>query len=137
MEIIIPQNQDTPSATIMQLRGALDGSTHEHFITEALKLYDNGTRNLIIDMNELTFLSNAGISALHQVALVFRGKNRSTLDEGWTAYHAMGNDRDSGFQEHIKLLNPSEEIQDMLNMVGLKDFFESYTEVHPAVASFQ
>jgi len=137
MEIIISQNQDTSPATIMQLQGALDGSTYEQFITEAQKLYDDGSRNLILDMSELTFLSSAGLAGLHRIARVFNGEDRSTLEEGWSAIHAMGKERDNGFQKHVKLLNPSEKIQDVLDTVGFKTFFEIYTEIHPAMASFQ
>ena len=137
MEIFISQNQDTPQISIMQLRGALDGSSYEYFITEAEKLFDAGTRNLILDMSELNFLSSAGLAALHRIARIFRGEDRSTLDEGWAAIHAMGRDRDSGLQNHIKLLNPSEKVQDVLDTVGFKAFFEIYTEIHPAIASFQ
>jgi len=137
MEIIISQNQDTSPATIMKLQGSLDGSTYEKFIAEAQKLYDAGTRNLLLDMNELTFLSSAGLAALHRIARVFRGEDRSNFEEGWAAIHAMGRERDSGFQKHIKLLNPSGKIQDVLDTVGFKTFFEIYTDIHPAMASFQ
>ncbi len=137
MEIIISQNQDTSSAIIMQLRGALDGSSYEQFITEAQKLYDEGSRNLILDMTELTFLSSAGLAGLHRIARVFNGEDRSTMEEGWAAIHAMGKERDSGFQKHVKLLNPNEKILDVLDTVGFKTFFEIYTEIHPAMASFQ
>jgi len=136
MEIIISQNQDTSPVSIMQLKGALDGNTYEYFITEAQKLYDAGLRNLIVDMTGLTFLSSAGIAALHRIARVFRGEDRTTMEEGWSAIHVMGRDRNNGFQEHIKLLNPNERIQDVLDMVGLKTFFEIYTDIHPAIASF-
>jgi anti-anti-sigma factor len=137
MEIIISHNEGTPPVAVMQLRGALDGSTYEYFISEAQKLYDAGTRNLILDMSELTFLSSAGLSALHRTARVFRGEDRSTFEEGWGAIHAMGKERDKGFLEHIKLLNPSEKIQSVLDTVGFKSFFEIYTEIQPALASFQ
>jgi anti-anti-sigma factor len=137
MEIIISQNQDTVSVTIMQLRGDLDGSSYEKFITEAQNLYDGGTRNLILDMSELTFISSAGLAGLHRVARVYGGEDRSTIEEGWAAIHAMGKEPDSGFQNHVKLLNPSEKILDVLDTVGFKTFFEFYTELHPAIASFQ
>ena len=137
MEIIISQPQDTTSpVSIMQLKGSLDGTNYEHFITEAQKLYDAGTRNLILDMTELTFLSSAGLAALHRIARVFRGEDRTNMEEGWAAIRAMGKDRDNGFQEHIKLLNPNEKIQNVLDMVGFKAFFEIYTDIHPAIASF-
>jgi anti-anti-sigma factor len=136
MEIIISQNQDTSPVSIMQLKGSLDGNTYEHFITEAQKLYDAGTRNLLLDMTGLTFLSSAGIAALHRIARIFRGEDRTTMEEGWSAIHVMSRDRDSGSQEHIKLLNPNERIQEVLDMVGFKAFFEIYTDIHPAIASF-
>ena len=73
MEIIISQNQDAPTITIMQLKGALDGNSYQAFITKAEKLYDSGSRNLLLDMSELDFLSSAGLAALHRIARVFRG----------------------------------------------------------------
>jgi anti-anti-sigma factor len=139
MEIIVSKGQDTPSISIMRLRGALDGNTYQNFIDEAQKLYDSGTRNILLDMSELTFLSSAGIAALHRVARVFRGEDRSSMDEGWAAMRAIGKERDDGYrmQEHIKLLNPSDDIQQVLDTVGFKAFFEIYTDIHPAIASFQ
>jgi len=137
MEIIISQNQDTSPVTVIQLRGALDGSSYEDFIAEAEKLYEAGTRNLLLDMSKLEFLSSAGLAALHRIARIFRGDDPSTFEEGWGAIHAMGRERSSGFQEHIKLLNPSEKIQDVLDTVGFKTFFEIYMDIHPAMASFQ
>ena len=88
-------------------------------------------------MSELTFLSSAGLAAIHRAARVFRGEDRSTMEEGWGALRAMGNDRDNGFQNHIKLLNPNQDIQNVLDTVGFTAFFEIYTEIHPAIESFQ
>ena len=137
MEIITLQKQEVPGVTVLQLRGALDGSSYQHLITEAEQLYDAGVRNLILDMSELTFLSSAGLSALHRIARVFRGDDRSTFEEGWAAIHAMGKEREGGYQEHVKLLNPDEKIRSVLDTVGFKAFFPIYTDLQPALASFQ
>ena len=137
MEIIISKNQDNSPVTIMQLQGALDGSSYEKFVTEAQNLYDAGTRNLILDMSELTFLSSAGLAGLHRIARVYAGEDRSTMEEGWSAIHALGKKRDSGFKNHVKLLNPGKKIQDVLDTVGFMTFFEIYADIHPAMASFQ
>ena len=136
MEIIISPNQDAPDVSIMKLRGELDGSSYEYFIEEGQKLYDAGIRKLILDMSELTFISSAGLAGIHRVARVFRGDDRSTMEEGWGALRAMGNDNDNGFQKYIKLLNPSQNIQNVLDTVGFTAFFEIYTDIHPAIASF-
>jgi anti-anti-sigma factor len=137
MEIVVSQSQDVPQVTIMKLRGALDGSSYQYFIKEAEKLYDQGVRNLLLDMSELTFLSSAGLSGLHRTARIFRGEDRSTFEEGWSAIYAMGRERGSGFQKQIKFLNPNEKIQDVLDTVGFKAFFEIYTDLEPALASFR
>jgi anti-anti-sigma factor len=137
MEIIVSQNQGSSPVSILQLRGALDGESYQDFINEAQKLYDAGTRDLLVDMNELTFLSSAGLSALHQTARVYRGEDRSTFEEGWGAIHAMGKERDSGFQNHVKLLNPNEKIRSVLDTVGFLAFFEIFTDMDAALASFQ
>jgi anti-anti-sigma regulatory factor len=137
MEIIISQNQDSFPAAIMQLHGDLDGSSYQYFIDEAQKLYDAGTRNLLLDMSEMNFLSSAGLAGLHRIARVYNGEDRSTMEEGWSAIHAMGKERESGFQKHVKLLNPNERVLDVLDTVGFKTFFEIFSEIDPAMASFQ
>ncbi len=139
MDIIVTKDQETRHVSVMKLRGSLDGNTYEHFIREAEELYDSGVRNLLVDMTNLSFLSSAGLAALHRVALIYRGEDRSTLPEGWAAMHAIGRDRENGmnFQEHIKLLHPNEKIRDVLDTVGFQSFFEIFEDIHPAIASFQ
>ena len=114
---------------IIQLYGAMNV---KKFVTDAQKLYDAGTRNLVLDMSELTFIGSAGVSALQKIALVYCGEDQPTTqttpNESEDSVHC---------QEHIKLLNPNEAIQDVLDIVGLKSFFEIYTDLDEAVASFQ
>lgn len=137
MEIIISKDQGTASVTVIKLRGALDGESYQDFINEAQKLYDAGTQDLLVDMSELTFLSSAGLSALHQTARMYRGEDRSKFEEGWAAIHAMGKERNSGFQNHVKLFNPNEKIRNVLDTVGFLAFFEIFTDMDAALASFQ
>jgi len=137
MEIIISENQGARPVTVIQVRGALDGESYQNFIDETQKLYDAGTRDLLVDMSELTFLSSAGLSAIHRAARVFRGEDSSTFEEGWAAIHAMGKERESGVQQHVKLLNPDEKIRGVLDTVGFLAFFEIFTDMDAALASFQ
>jgi anti-anti-sigma regulatory factor len=125
------------AVAILHLIGTLDGSNYQSLINEAQKLYDTGVRNIILDLSQLTFMSSAGISALHRVALIFRGEKHTELEEGWASYRAMGRDRDSGLQKHVKLLSPAERVQHSLELVGFTTFFEVFTDADLAVASFQ
>lgn len=139
MEIIISKRPGAVPVSVMQLRGALDSHTYEDFLNEAQALFDSGVRDLLIDMTELTFLSSAGIAALHRISRVFRGEKRSVSDESWAAMRVVTNPHDTGFtfQKHIKLLNPSESIEDVLDTVGFKAFFQIFTDVGAAITSFQ
>jgi len=136
MEITISQHEGTTPVAVIQLQGAMNG---KKLVTEAQKLYVAGTRNLILDMSELTFISSAGLSALHHVALVYREEGQPNFKEDWEAVQAMRKERYTGFyfQEHVKLFNPSEAIQDVLDIAGLKAFFEIFTDLDEAIASFQ
>jgi anti-anti-sigma regulatory factor len=122
--------------TILQMEGKLDGSNYETLIAEAQTLYRGGTRHLVVDLGKLIYLSSAGISALHRVALLFQGKKPAEFEEGWSAYRAIGRDRAAGLQQNVKLLNPTGEVEKILNLVGFNAIFETYADIHTAVASF-
>ena len=133
MEITISQHE---GVAVIHMQGAMNG---KKLVAEAQKLYDAGTRNLVLDMSELTFISSAGLSALHHVALVYRGEDKPDFKEDREAVQAMRKERYTGFrfQEHVKLFNPSEAIRDVLDIVGFKAFFEIFTDLDEALASFQ
>jgi len=121
---------------IIQFYGAMNV---KQFVTDAQKLYDAGTRNLVLDMNGLTFIGSAGVSALQKIALVYCGEDQLTSKENQSITQAMPDESEDSIhcQEHIKLLDPNESIQDVLDIVGLKPFFEIFTDLDEAVASFQ
>jgi anti-anti-sigma regulatory factor len=136
MEITVSQHEGATPVAVIGLQGAMNG---KKLVAEAQKLYDAGTRNILLDMSELTFISSAGLSALHQVALTYRGEGQTNFKEDREAVQAMRKERYTGFyfQEHVKLLNPSEAIKDVLDIAGFKAFFEIFTDFDEAMASFQ
>lgn len=137
MGLQITHTNAAPGVGLLRLEGTLDGSTYQEFVTEAEKLFDAGVRDLVVDLGGLTFMSSAGLAALHRIARVYRGEQRADLDEGWSAYRAISRDRKNGFQQHVKLLNPNETIREVLETVGFTALFEIFTDREPAIASFQ
>ncbi|PKN91436.1 MAG: hypothetical protein CVU44_18940 [Chloroflexi bacterium HGW-Chloroflexi-6] len=134
MDLTLTENSET--LVTLHIKGKLDGSNYETLIDEAQKLYDSGRRNLLLDMSELSFISSAGISALHRAALIFRGEKQTSHEEGWASYRAIDRDRGSGKQEHIKLFGLSERVQQTLETVGFTGLFEIFTNLDAAIASF-
>ncbi len=136
MEIKISQIKSPANVTLLQVTGKLDGSNYLDLIEEARRVYMDGARDLLIDMSQLTYMSSAGIAALHKAALLFRGMPVLEDESGWAAYHAMDRDRDSGVQHHVKLLSPQPEVAKILDISGFKGLFEIHSDLNQAVASF-
>jgi anti-anti-sigma regulatory factor len=137
MEISTTQKQGRVPVTILQLDGKLDGSNYMQLVEEAKRIYENGARDLLIDLSGLTYLSSAGIAAIHKTALLFRGLALPDEESGWASYHAIDRDRDNGAQKHVKLFCPQPDVANILDLTGFKALFEIHSDLDAAVASFQ
>lgn len=136
MNITITKTETPFPVTILHLDGKLEGISYEILIDEAQKLYDAGARDLLLDLSKMTFISSAGMAGLHQVALLFRGERHPGQDQGWAAYRSIDRDRGHGTQEHVKLLSPTKEVQEVLDLTGFSSLFQIFTGLQPALASF-
>jgi len=136
MNISISQVQGQVPVTVIRLDGQLDGQTFQDVILKAREAYEAGWRDFLIDMSELTYISSAGLVALHSVALLSRGEQLPDTESGWSAYRSMGRSKEAGLQQHMKLLNPREEVRSVMDMVGFGNVFEIFTDLDEAVKSF-
>ena len=136
MNISVSQAQGRVPITVIKLDGQLDGQTYQDLINKAKEAYAAGTRDFLVDISDLTYISSAGLVALHSMALLAKGEDLPDTDQGWSAYRSMGRTSGSGVQEHIKLLNPREEIKSVLDMVGFSNVFVTFTNFDQAVNSF-
>lgn len=120
---------------VIKLDGQLDGQNYQELITKAQELYRAGARDFLLDLSDLTYVSSAGLVALHSVALLARGEALPDMP-GWPAYRSMGRSSEAGIQKHVKLLNPRSEVMNVLDMVGFGNLFEIFTNLDEAVNSF-
>ena len=136
MEISSSQVQGNIPVTVIKLEGQLDGQNYQDLIAKARELYSTGARDFVLDLSDLTYISSAGLVALHSVALLVKGEEPPDPEQGWSAFRSMGRTSSSGVQTHLKLLNPREEIRNVLDMVGFGNVFPIYTDLDEAVKSF-
>jgi anti-anti-sigma regulatory factor len=122
--------------SVVKVDGQLDGQTYQDLITKAQELYKSGTRDFLIDLSDLTYISSAGLVALHSIALLAKGEELPDTEHGWAAYRSMARTSTAGLQTHIKLLNPRDEVKNVLDMVGFTNVFEIFTDRDQAVRSF-
>ena len=136
MNISVSQASGNVPVTVVKLDGQLDGQNFQELISKAQELHGAGARDFLLDLSDLTYISSAGLVALHSVALMARGEELPDVEGGWAAYRSMGRSSEAGVQKHVKLLNPRSEIMSVLDMVGFSRVFEIFTDRDEAINSF-
>ena len=136
MNISVSQQQGNVPVTVIKVDGQLDGQSYQDLIGKARELYDAGARNFLLDLSDLTYISSAGLVAIHSIALLVKGEELPDPESGWSAYRSMGRTSAAGLQTHIKLLKTREEVKNVLDMVGFGNVFQIFTDLDEAVKSF-
>ena len=139
MNIATEQVQAHVPVTIMKLQGELDASSYLDVIAGAKQLYQAGTRNLLLDLSDVSFMSSSGLVALHSVATLMRGQEPLDPEAGWSAMHSIANDIETagGYEAHLKLLNPQPRVEKTLDITGFKNILEVFIDKQAAVTAFE
>jgi anti-anti-sigma regulatory factor len=136
MQISFSKQQGRVPVTVMQLTGDLDTSNYTEIINKAQENYDKGVRDLLIDLSKVPYVSSAGLMSLHTVVLIFAGQLIQSKETGRPAFRSINPQRDSAGLQHVKLLNPQPAVEQVLDVVGLKQFFDIHNDLETAVQSF-
>lgn len=124
------------SITVLRPHGKIDGSNYESLVSQVKQLSDGGTRLILLDLGDVTFLSSAGLVALHRMVLIMQGVKISEEQSGWDALASIDRDESTVAQPYIKLLNPQPKVANTLQMAAMDRFFATYTDEKAALASF-
>ena len=136
MEISVSKQTGRVEVTVLSLNGQLDGQSYQELINKAKELFAAGSRDFLLDLSKLTYVSSAGLVAFHTVALLLRGEAIPDAEDGWSSMRAVKKTTDDKMQEHLKLLKPRDEVKDVLEMVGFDRAFEIFSSLDEAVKSF-
>jgi len=139
MKITTEQAQGRVPVTIMKLAGQLDASSYLDVIEASKKLHREGTRDLLLDLGEMTFMASSGLVALHNIALLMRGEKPQDPEAGWAAMHAITRDVEGGggYETHCKLLTPTTSVRKTLEITGFATLFQIFDDREKAIASFE
>jgi anti-anti-sigma regulatory factor len=136
MQLTVETAQSRVPVTVLGIQGDLDASNFEDVIAKAKALYESGVRYLLLDLSAMPFMGSSGVVAIHSVAMLIRGETPSDPEMGWHAFHEIDHDRRAGKQQAVKLLDPQPKVNRTLQMTGMDEFFEIYTDRQAALASF-
>lgn len=138
LQVTVDKVEGQVPVTVMHLDGELDASNYESLIVQTQAYYADGTRNLLLDLEKLTFVSSSGLVALHNMALIMRGETLQDAQEGWRAFHAISQDlgKATGPEAHFKLLKPQPMVLKVLTTAGFITIMTIFEDEETAVASF-
>jgi anti-anti-sigma regulatory factor len=136
MQINFSKREGRVPVTIMQLSGDLDASNYTEVITQAQEIYDAGTRDLLIDLGKVPYVSSAGLMSLHATVLIFTGQSMQSKQGGRPSFRSINPQRDRAGLQHVKLLSPQTAVEQALEVVGLKQSLEIHTDLETAIQSF-
>ncbi len=115
------------------LKGPLDGNTYETLINLGEALLPLKADCLIVDMSEVSTLTNSGLVALNNLIRRMNGKSSTDIDQGWKALHDMEADFQAGLQSHVKILSPQHKVFDLLSKSGLTQICEVFNDLDTAL----
>lgn len=110
----ISQAQGRIPVTIFQLQDRVNLGNFAELEDAAQEAYNNGMRDMVMDLSQTVSLTSIGIRAL-------------------VIIHKMLA-KDGG--NHMKIANPMPYIREMLDISGVTEYIEIYNTVDEAVASF-
>lgn len=113
-EFEINLEQLSPEVTMIHVAGWLDAHTFEYMEQTVNNLFDEGKVRLAVDLSNVEYISSAG-------AGVFIGTLSSS--------HERGGD--------IVLLNPTEPVKEVFDMLGLSQVFKFATTPKEALAALK
>jgi len=111
----ISQAQGQVPVIVFQIQDRVNLGNYKELEQTAKESFDNGMRDLVIDLSRSESLTSIGIRALVNIYKML------SADGG----------------KHCKLANPTSPVRETLTIAGITQSIEIYDTVDEAVASFQ
>ncbi len=138
MKIEVENIQAPLPITVISLVGELDASNYLALVEKVTDLYQNSTRNLLIDLSQVPFMASSGLVAFHRVALIMREESPIEPEGQWNPMRAIAHEleNESGHDRHCKLLNPQSRVAQTLQVTGFDKILAVFFDRKEALASF-
>ena len=111
----ISQKEGRVPVTVFQLQDRVNLGNYAELEQIAKDSYENGMRDLVMDLSTTPSLTSIGVRALVVIHRMLSG---------------------AGSAKHLKLAGPIAYVRDMLEVSGVTQYIEIYNTVDEAVASF-
>lgn len=128
---------DRPSAdlAVIALTGELDGSNFEQVIAAGRAARDEGARRIVLDLAGLTYMGSSGLVAIHSIALLLRGQEPTSPEDGWQAIHDIGTEEADDGPAPLHLAAPPPSVRRVLDRSGMTELFPVHDDRSSALAA--
>jgi anti-anti-sigma regulatory factor len=129
MQTTIERIERPVPTAVLGLDGELDASNFQEVIDTVRRLYDEGTRQLILDLSGLRFMASSGLVALHSIVRIMHGEEPLDPEGGWATLHSLEGDK----QTEVRLAGPQPAIDRVLSRTGLDRLFIVHADRNTAI----
>lgn len=130
MDITASHEQGKVPVTVLHVKGPV--TTEEPIQAAATKAYEEGARNIVLDLSGVPYMASPGLRALHYVYSMLRSGGESESDEAVQRGVRSGTWK----SPHLKLAGVSKDVMEILRATGYDMFLEIHKDTRAAVGSF-
>jgi anti-anti-sigma factor len=137
MQTTVERVDGPVTVTVMSLAGELDASNYLRLVDDVRPIYASGTRHLLLDMTDLTFISSSGLVSLYSILRIMHGEEPPDPEYGWSALHEMERGAEAGGEQNaVRICGMRPEVASVLQRTGLDALFPSHPDRESALAAF-
>ena len=125
MDIIVSQAQGRVPVTVLRINERVNLGNATALEETARIAFQNGMRDLVIDLTDVPSITSAGLRAIQVVNKLLGAEPALTQPAG-----------ESLKSRHLKLVNPSPYVLRVLQMAGFDTFLDIHDSVQDAIDSF-
>lgn len=132
MEIIVSQMQGRVPVTVFRIEERVNLGNAKELEEKARKAFENGMRDLLIDLTDVPSLTSAGLRTIHAM---YQLLSDAPMERSGEVMHRRL--ASQGVKSpHLKLVNPSPYVLKVLSTAGFDTFIDIYDNIPDAIASF-
>lgn len=132
MDVTVKQESGRVPVTVIQVAGNTDSASADEFEKKVMEVVDGGARHLVLDLSKVPYMSSAGLRVLQNVFDKLRSLSADESDK--EMYRKIN--EGSYTSPHLKLLNPTKEVVEVLKMTGFDMLVSIETDLKTAIDSF-
>ena len=131
----ITTDRPSPDVAVIGLTGELDGSNFEDVIEAGRIARNGGAQRIVLDLAGLTYMGSSGLVAIHSIALLLRGLEPTSPEDGWQAIHDLSSAPETDVDAGLSLAGLPPSVERVLARSGMLDLFAVHPDRETAIAA--